>query len=237
MREREVKRYSELFNTLDSNDPNYIDIFIGIIIRLLTERNDFVKSSEDDSKRREFILYLREVLKKIRTGNEPIEFISSGHSSLAFKVKDKVLKIGKSNIDIKKLKRDFPCTIPLFLDECYNISPNEFYTIQVTPIVDTIDVSEEDLYPTYCRLRKCGYVWNDPKCENIGRIRESISSNGYEYKKGDIVIIDLEDLAYIGENMPDVVLDEIGITAYNPNVYNFEIRYIEEKRKGSNQQK
>ena len=59
------------------------------------------------------------------------------------------------------------------------------------------------------RLRDLGYIWNDPKEENVGRIINDIDFNGNSYHSGDIVIIDLEDFAYVGEVTPDEVLEEV----------------------------
>ena len=60
---------------------------------------------------------------------------------------------------------------------------------------------------------------------------KDLDFNGHHYKKGDVVIIDLEDLAYVGETTSDTILDEISMTAYNGRTYTYETRYIEEKRK------
>ena len=160
--------------------------------------------------------------------NEQIEFIDSGHSSLAFKLNDKVIKIGKMNSDYNKYKKDFSCAVPLFFDICYKIGEREYYTMQVCPYVDTQNISNEDLYDVYCSLRKLGYIWNDPTTENVGKIIEDFDFQGKHYSKGDLVLIDLEDIAYVGEVTPDIVLDEISYMSYNRNVYKFETRYMEE---------
>ena len=162
---------------------------------------------------------------------DQVEYLLSGHSSLAFKINDKVLKIGKSEIDTKKYRKDFSCTIPMFLDECMEIGDKEFYTLQITPYVDTRDISNEDLYAAYEKLRKEGYIWNDPTNDNVGRIQSDIDYNGTHYSKGDVVILDLEDIAYVGEITSDDVLDEISCMSYNRNVYRFETKYMDEYHK------
>lgn len=222
--------YRQMFEKLDYTDSNYIDNFINLINKLLIERDSFVKNSSNDSKRIEFYGKLKKILIDECVDSVSINYLSSGHSSLAFRINDKVIKIGKSNSDNKKLKKDFPCTIPLFLDEYYKIDEMEYYTIQSSLYVDTSNIFIEDVYQAYYNLRKIGYIWNDPTIENVGRIIEDFDYNGYHYSKGDIVIIDLEDFAYVGEVTPDIILDEICYSAYNGNVYKFENRYISENQ-------
>jgi len=224
----EIEKYRELFNKLNPNDPNYLDYFISLLNQVLIDRNIFVQSSTNQEKRLEFYDVLRDVLSNMNYRN--IEFIGCGHSSLTFKIDDQVLKIGKSKVDEKKFKRDFPVLIPLFVDECHQIDEREYYTLQVTPYVDTLDIDKEDVYTTYKRMRDLGYIWNDPTIENTGRIVKDIDYNGHHYKKGDLVIIDLEDIAYVGlDETPDYILEEISLMSYNRDVYNYEMRYIEEK--------
>ena len=227
-------KYRQMFESLDCTDSNYIDNFINLISNLLIERDSFVNNSSNDGKRVEFYSILKKILIDECVGDVGINYLSSGHSSLAFRIKNKVIKIGKTNGDNKRLKKDFPCTIPLFLDECYRIDEKEYYTIQLSLYVDTSNISVEDVYQAYFNLRKIGYIWNDPTVDNVGRIIEDFDYNGYHYSKGDIVIIDLEDFAYVGEFTPDIILDEICYTAYNGNVYKFETRYISENQSDNN---
>ncbi len=230
---KETEKYKEIINSLDKNDERYIDKLLIVIKQILLERNTFVQSSSNDNEREEFYRFLKEEL--LKYDKKDIEFIASGHSSLTFRINDKVLKVGKSKIDEKKYRKKFPCLIPLFVDECLKIDAQEYYTLQVSPYVDTLDIDKEDVYSTYKRLRDLGYIWNDPTLDNTGRMISDLEYNGIKYKKGDLVIIDLEDLAYVGlEETPDYILEEISVSSYNRDVYNFEMRYIEEKRKGIN---
>lgn len=230
--QNDVERYRELFSQLNPNDQDYLDYFISVLNQILIGRNVFVQSSDNEEKRLEFYDILRDTLSKM--DYKRIEFIGSGHSSLTFKIDDKVIKIGKSTVDLKKYKKDFPVLIPTLVDECHKIDDKEYYTLQVTPYVDTLDIDKEDVYSVYKKLRDLGYIWNDPTIDNTGRILKDMDYNGHHYKKGDLVIIDLEDIAYVGlEETPDVIMEEIAISSYNPDVYNFETRYAEEKRKGT----
>lgn len=220
----------EYFNSIDSNDSSYIENFINAIYTALTKRNTFVENSSDNLNKEDFLIALKKQLIKLDAKNKKIQFLSSGHTSLAFKVGNKVIKIGKSKVDTRKYKKDFYCVIPLFFEGCYKMGERNYYTLQVLPYVDTLNISEEQLYPMYKKLRELGYIWNDPTINNIGRIIEDFDYNGYHYKKNDLIIIDLEDIAYVGKDVSDLVLEEIAYSSYNKNVYNFEMKYICENK-------
>ena len=228
------KEYKDLFDSLKQIKDNerYLDEFVNLVSKILYSRSSFVKNSDNDFLRKDFYKNLRNKLSNIseKIGNLEIDFIGCGHSSLVFKIGDEVLKIGKVSSNFKKSKPlKFKCLIPVFYSDCFEVSDNEFYTIQISPFVEVGEFSDEDVYFAYKALRKEGYIWNDPTKENIGRIIRDVETDSFSYKAGDIVIIDLEDLAYVGEDIPDYILDEIAFSSYNKNVYAFEMRYISEK--------
>ena len=99
---KDVERYRKIFDSLDPSDDNYIDNFIKAISQVLIERDIFVKNSVNNDKRVEFYELLRNQL--IRLNARKIEFIGCGHSSLAFRIGDIVVKIGKSETNEKKIR-------------------------------------------------------------------------------------------------------------------------------------
>ena len=232
--------YKERFNELKdiSNNDEYLNELVNMIKEILYERTSFVKNSDNDTLRDEYFnSILKNTILETYSGlsnktdmNTDIEYIGSGHSSLVFRMGDLVFKIEKSNTKTKLDEYDdFTCTVPVISSDCFKVDDREYYTTQVTPLVDTKDIEEEEVYGAYKKLRDLGYIWNDPKSENIGRIINDIKINGREYKKGDIVIIDLEDFAYVGEITPDEVLDEISWSSYNGKTYTYETRHMREK--------
>ena len=240
---KDADKYREVFNTLNeiTDLDKYIDRFIAAISVILSERTMFVDNSSNEEERKQFYKKLKEQVLKLYKNNDcigkpsdNIEFIGTGHTSLAFRIGSDVLKVGKTNTDQRKIKKKkFNCLVPLLVDECYEIDIKEFYTIEVAPLVDTQDISEDELYSAYKALRTQGYIWNDPRPDNVGRIINACEINGIKYNKGDLVIIDLEDIAYVGEITSDEVLEEISITSYNRRTYTYETRYIEERAKSS----
>ena len=229
--------YKELFDTLKQYKDNtlFLDEFIKLIGKVLYDRSSFVKNTDNNDKRDEFFALLKDVIKNNCNNDlmtDSTIFIGEGHTSLVFKMGDNVLKIGKPNSrSLIDRYQDFSTLIPVLYHTDFQVGEREYYSIQISPYVETDTFTDEELYNTYKSLRKTGYIWNDPKSENTGRMISDFDYNGYHYNKGDIVIIDLEDLAYVGEDISDEVLEEIAIASYNPNTYRFETRYISEKGK------
>lgn len=233
----EEGRYREEFlklNELDDND--YLNELTVLISKIMYERDRYVKNSDNDALRRDFYRILRHKLEDFcvtKKGLTKVELIGCGHTSLAIRIDDKVLKVGKvNNLNSMNQNLDFKCLIPNFYEEAFKISDKEYYTLQLSPMVDTMSINDEDVYEAYKELRKNGYIWNDPTKDNIGRVINDFNFNERIYKAGDIVIIDLEDLAYVGRGeISDEVLEEISMMSYNRDVYNFEVRYTEEELK------
>ena len=228
----EEKKYKELFNKLKSikDKKEYLDELIKLIEQILYERTWFVKNSSNSDLRKKFFDFLKLKIEELSKESD-IEFIGCGHTSLAFKIGDIVIKVGKEdNNHMQKRNYSYDCLIPVFFNQYFKVDEKEYYTIQISPLVSIDNITEEELYETYKRLRNYGYIWNDPTFDNVGRIIKDIEFNGHLYKKGDIVILDLEDLAYVGEETPDIVLEEIAIAGYNQKTYVYETRYIEEKK-------
>lgn len=230
-----MDEYQKQFEELKkyNNNEEYLEQFINLVKQILSKRTVFVKNSENEELREEFFTSLKEVFLDIFSNtnmSDNIDYIGCGHTSIAFKIGNNVLKIGKVDNNNTKYK-EFNCTVPLFLNKTFKVDTREYYTIQLSPYVESVDITEEELYGVYKELRKEGYIWNDPTFDNIGRIQEDIKTDTHTYKKGDLVIRDLEDFAYVGEDTPDIVLDELCYSSYNSRTYRYEIRYLEEKGK------
>lgn len=227
------KRFSLLKSA--KSETEFFDMMVRLLKEALYEKNVFVKNSNNQESRDSFFNSLRRIVEQIysemdgkSTVNEDIVFLSEGHTSLVFRVGDNVLKISKTAYpDSKTLS--FSGVIPVFLNKSFQISPGECYIVSLSPLVETMGISEEELYGAYKNLRRLGYIWNDPKLDNVGRVIKDFEYNGIFYKKGDVVIIDGEDFAYVGETITSDILDEIGISSYNPKTYIFETKYLDEQ--------
>ena len=237
------KEYKIMFESLKKHEDvdQYLNEFVNLISKILYSRIIFVKNSDNDVLRNSFYRFLKDKIKEIYNSYkdssseikkifDDIEYIGCGHSSLAIRIGDKVIKVGKEKYDYA-LNREynFDCLIPIFYYNSFKIADNEYYTLEVSPLIDNKNIKEEDVYNVYKNLRDLGYIWNDPKPENVGKIIKDISFKNHLYKKGDIVIIDLQDLAYVGEVTTDEILEEISMVGYNQKTYIYETRYMKEK--------
>ena len=170
---------------------------------------------------------------------EDIEYVGSGFTCITFRVGDNIIKLGKSNYENSPKKLESQYQVPIYVRGSYEIGNKAYLRVEIAPYVDTNNITYEDAYKAYSNIRNLGYIWNDPKEENIGRIINvdgcKIGGKKYvpkqQYKKGDLVLIDLDDIAYVGEETSDTVLEEIALMSYNSNVYKFETRYMEERRR------
>lgn len=251
----EYNEYKEIFEKIKNTDINgekYISLLIDAVITILINRRNHKQDVYDNLKVESFAKYIKSILKDIyddyisRSGNknkacEDIEFIGLGFTFLTFRVGDNVIKIGKNEIGIKRPKLDSNLLIPIYFSESYQVSEKFYFNIEVAPFVDTSNISYDDVFKMYLNIRKLGYIWNDPKEENMGRvinisgcvINKKKYMPSHELKKGDLVVIDLQDMAYVGKVTDDIVLEEIATMSYNKDVYKFECKYIEEQKQNS----
>lgn len=132
----------------------------------------------------------------------------NGAYSTAYQIGDKVLKIGKRReVFVKQNNKRF--LQPLYREEIFDKdNVGYLFWIEINELVDTKNITKEDVYLVYKELRDCGLVWTDCKEENIGRLLKDnkvyfkgidrVDKNAVGYnndneeilKKGDLVIID-----------------------------------------------
>jgi len=233
----------EAFDTLKKyeNEEEFINEFITLLQDIFYSRTTFVKNSDNDEKRNEFFEEVKrkfiEAYISYKETNEDnsnifdiIKYIGCGHSSLAFKIGDIVIKVSKKRYESNPDKlKDLTGLIPVIYHSDTEIDKWEHYSIQVTPYVEIAkNLNDEDLYQVYKARRKQGYIWNDSTKDNIGIILKDFVYNDIIYKKGDKVIVDLEDMTYVGEVTDEYAWDFITYESYNKNTYNFETRYTKE---------
>ncbi|MBQ7136883.1 MAG: hypothetical protein IJO43_02765 [Bacilli bacterium] len=252
----EDKQFRELFDKLkqySSDKEKYISEIIDSVILILVNRRIRKEDNLDQVKVDNFSDYVKSMLKDLyedyvdRSGSQndvgtDIEYIGSGFTCIAFRVGDNVIKFGKSENAIFQTELDSIYQIPTYLRECYEAGNNVHFRVEIAPYADTNNISYEDLYTAYSGIRSLGYIWNDPKEENLGRIVGvsgcKIGGKQYlpsqQHKKGDLVVLDLEDISYVGLETSDVVLEEISMMSYNRNVYKLETRYMEEQKERKN---
>lgn len=161
-----------------------------------------------------------------------IEYLGKGTFSYVLAVGDKVLKIG-----IKRYTDSFPNNpyiITPLLRESIKINEENKIFLEVTERVDTkTEVTTEELYQLYKKIRALGLVWTDVAKRNVGRLKkdnivhwntplyptdEALELKKYinasQLKKGELIILDADHI-YEGYK-------------YNLTNKEFEDRYQEE---------
>lgn len=161
-----------------------------------------------------------------------IEYLGKGTFSYVLAVGDKVLKIG-----IKRYTDSFPNNpyiITPLLRESIKINKENKIFLEVTERVDTkTEVTTEELYQLYKKIRALGLVWTDVAKRNVGRLKkdnivhwntplyptdEALELKKYinasQLKKGELIILDADHI-YEGYK-------------YNLTNKEFEDRYQEE---------
>ena len=243
-----IRELIEKLKVYSNDKDKYISKIVDNVIFVLVNRRNLKQDKLDEKKLEKFSNYAKQILKDIyedyveRKGTkndlcEDIEYVGLGFRFITLRVGDLVLKIGKDDHTIPKQQLDSIYQVPIYIRESYEIGNRAHFRVEVSPYVDTKNITYEDTYKAYSNVRNLGYIWNDPKQENLGRIInvEGCKIGGKKYepskylKKGDLVLIDLDDIAYVGEETSDTIMEEISMMSYNRNVYTFETRYMKEK--------
>lgn len=244
--------FREVFSNLKqySNDSDkYMSEMVDNAVNLVIERRKKETDQIDNEKVIPILEHSKWILKELyedyvtRSGSEnnisdDIEYIGSGFKSITLRVGDIILKLSKHDYKSSGLPFDSKYKVPTYLEEEYEIGNKTYLGIEVASYVDVKGVSFDDVFSLYSNIRGLGYIWNDPKEENAGRI---INVDGcriggkvylpkYQYEKGDLVVLDSEDMAYVGEETSELILEEISMMSYNRNVYTFETKCMEKKK-------
>ena len=188
------------------------------------------------------ILIIKDILKNENIDVSNIEWVARGGYSDVIMIGDKILKIGSTRRT--KTFPDNPYVNAMLLRREFEIGDNKALFLEVNEKVDTnIEVTEEELYQLYKKLRELGLIWTDVNYRNVGRLlkdnkvswREDLPINSQvlgldsyrgdvELKKGDLVVLDNDFI--FDERKPDKSYKMSNNNLY----YTFENRYLKEKR-------
>ena len=156
-------------------------------------------------------LIFEEIAENEDTDLSTIQFLKSGHFSQAYKLGNKVIKLGRPKYTYK-IPYHKRLLQPLIRRD---ILPENLY-IEITEYLSPgKPITEEDVYSVYKSLRNDGILWLDPSPENLARLEKDnvihfkynlnveddslgyIPSNSKKdqvLSKGDLVVIDLDFL-------------------------------------------
>lgn len=167
------------------------------------------KDLKDDIIKESISIIIDELKNNENINYEDICILSkNGAYSVVYQIGDKVFKIGRRReVFVKRNNKRF--LQPLYREEILDKDNVDYlFCVEITEVVDTKNITKEDVYFIYKELRDCGLVWTDCKEENIGRLlkdnkiyfkgidKVDKSAVGYNndneemLKEGDLVIID-----------------------------------------------
>lgn len=176
---------------------------------------------------------IKEVLEMSNTKIEDIEVLKEGATSTPYIIGSLVLKVGKKRYS-HQIPNHSRILKPLFRKQIEDIC------IEITNLVDTNNITDDDVYVVFKELMDNDIVWIDARKENLGRLlkdnnsyginvnEESIGFKGKnkaELKKGELVILDT-DLIFSKRNIPWSYLEKnVYLTIYHKMMD----RYLKEK--------
>lgn len=193
-------------------------------------------------------LIIEDISKNEQVQLSELEILGSGTFSTAFILGDKVIKIG-----CKRGTKTFhnnPYVNAMLLRKEFPINDDISFFVEVNEKLDTKnEVSDEELYQLYKKVRDIHLIWIDVAKRNVGRLLkenkvywreelpitdERLGLQSYRgnasLKKGDAIILD-NDLIF-DENDDIKIISEYS----TPLQKKYEERYQHEKRRNSNEQ-
>ena len=231
------KKLELLLQRIDNN-PNLIrDEILKNVVPLENAKGDKIVDFID--------IIIKELLKYGNLNYHNIRYLNEGAFSKVYQIGDKVLKIGirRETFSIRNCKYFLK---PLYRAQIMNKENIDLlFTFEITEYVDTTSISYENTYQMYKKLREAGFVWTDPKEDNIGRLLKDnkvyyegfgkvdknstgyIDDNEEVLKAGELVVIDND---YIFEE-EDFFNNKYLYDTPSEYFYDFEQRYQLEKEK------
>lgn len=180
-------------------------------------------------------MMIDEIRKKENIRLVDIKKVLGGNYSNVVIIGDKVLKVGTERMKFNIPNNKYILT-PIIRKDLTNISSIPF-VVEISERVDTnVNLTDEELYQFYRKLRMDGIIWTDIKNDNIGILlkdnivhydnvsldnsAKGIAGADFEpLKKGEYVIIDTD---FIYDE------DDENVKWGNTMAINFETRYINE---------
>ncbi|MFI3260913.1 MAG: hypothetical protein R3Y13_04285 [bacterium] len=151
---------------------------------------------------------LTELMKNEGVKYVDIKVVEKGYFCDVYKIGNKMLKIG-----IPKITQEIPNSKyliqPLIRYNLPNKNGKEFLHVEVAECVGKVDLTNDDVYELYSKLREDGIKWADAKDENIGRLLKKNTNylNGEEITINQTINgFDVNNTEVLGESEL-VVLD------------------------------
>ena len=207
---------------------------------LLTRFSEFNNVKDKENLESILMMIIKEIKDKEKVRFIDIKKLNGGNYSNVIEIGDKILKIGS------RMRFNIPnnehILVPIIRKDLSSISSIPL-VIEVSEKVDTkVNLTDEQLYQFYKKLRMDGIIWTDVKNDNIGRLLKdnivhydnvSLDNNGKGIegsikkvlKAGEYVIIDNDGI---------YAEDDKNIKWGNMKSIMFDTRYINELNEEKN---
>ncbi len=193
---------SKIAQYINKNGDRIIDEMISPLYNEDEDKTDGLKYIK---------MIVDSILKNEKTNYSNINKLKSGGFSIVYSIKDKVIKLG-SNGRVTASFPNNPYIIKPILRKVIELDGKEIF-VEVTQKVDSneLNITKEDLYKLYTKLRNLKIRWTDVHARNVGRLikdnkiywhndlrptDESLGLQKYrgteELKAGDLVILDAD---------------------------------------------
>lgn len=222
------------------NSDDYLNGSIDVILRKCLG-TDYVSNRADYKTLADTLkLAIKEICQNEGVTYGDLEYLGAGGYSYVIGVGNKVIKIGKDR-ETKTFPNNPYIIAPLMRESILVSDKGDSVFLEVMERVDTkTEVTEEDLYQLYKKIRNIGLIWTDAEKGNVGFLLKdnvvhwneplSPSDESLELgefreapllKKGELALLDADSL-----------YDEKTPGLWEEFKYNkYELRYREEKAK------
>lgn len=171
------------------------NMILGSLISRIENLRTFESSDIDTTCIMFFENLVEGLMKNEGVTYSDITLISRGYFCDVYKIGDKLLKLG-----LPKIKPYVPNSEyimqPLIRYNLKNNVGKDFIYVEVNEMLDRTNITEEDTYELYSKLREQGIKWIDAKEENVGRLRK----NNKSYLYGEEITINQKVNGFYSNN-------------------------------------
>lgn len=212
-------------------------------IALLKSKVDVCCKKKDKTVYHEMIDVLIEDMKRCARENnqdDTVSYLTHGYYSYAVRCGDLVLKVGEA----RNTKDDFKTSQKAFTYANFNYEEDNI-CLQLMDYVDNYDLTEEDVYLVYKRLRDESIIWTDTKVSNIGiqsenrkrvfplpnhKAKEMLQIT-HECEESEVIVLrDVDYLYHCDRENTQLIMYRILTKDFQiSHTYDYEMRYQLEK--------
>lgn len=175
----ELKHILSSYNISNDIIDKYIENNPNLVITEIANVNKFKNNNINQEK---YILLLTQIIVNLLNSKglnfSNIEYLGSGLNSNAYKIGNEVLKINSKSKSFLIPNSDLFLS-PLYSYTFKNEALKDTIFIEITKYAPNFNITKNDVFEVYKKIRDYGFIWTDCKKCNLGRL-----------ENGKIVILD-----------------------------------------------